>query len=201
MLSVLAAGLGFAGASGQTLQERTETTAPAARSSTLLPVSSGRLPPEAPTVIYEKGLLTISADNSTLSDILLEICSRTGADIDIPSGAGEAVVAHLGPGPARDVVYALLNGSQFNFVLVGSRSDPGALTRVVLLPRPPAEKSPQREVNTAATTPNWKHVENAEIQPIDAPSDSEPPMRAQQRMLQQHRQIVMEEFRQSQRGR
>jgi len=44
---------------------------------------------------------------------------QTGAEIEIPS-ATERVVTHLGPGPARDVMADLLNGSRFNYVLLGS---------------------------------------------------------------------------------
>jgi len=57
---------------------------------------------------------------------------QTQAEIDIPD-AKERVVTHLGPGPAREVIAALLNGSRFNYVLLGSPLDATALTRVVLV--------------------------------------------------------------------
>src|ERR1700746_2023243 len=74
------------------------------------------IPAVAPQVIYESGQLTILAPNSTLSDILRAIRKQTSADIDIPANANERVVTSLGPGPAREVVAELLNGSKFNFV-------------------------------------------------------------------------------------
>ena len=87
-----------------------------------------------PQVTFENNQLTIIAPNSTLSDILRAVRKQTGAEIDVPS-APERVVTHLGPGPARDVLADLLNGSRFNYVLLGSPSDEAALTRVVLVPK------------------------------------------------------------------
>jgi hypothetical protein len=57
----------------------------------------------------------------------------TAAEIEIPAAANERVVTHLGPGPARDVVAELLNGSRYNYVLLGSPADANLLTRVVLV--------------------------------------------------------------------
>ncbi len=88
--------------------------------------------PVAPQVSYQNGQLTIVAPNSTLGDILRAVRKQTGAEIEIPE-ARERVVTHLGPGPARDVVAELLNGSRFNYVLLGSPADASLLTRVVLV--------------------------------------------------------------------
>ena len=91
------------------------------------------IPAVAPQVIYESGQLTILAPNSTLGDILRAVRKQTAADIEIPANANERVVTSLGPGPAREVVAELLNGSRFNYVLLGSASDASRLTRVVLV--------------------------------------------------------------------
>ena len=93
------------------------------------------IPAVAPQVIYESGQLTILAPNSTLGDILRAVRKQTSAEIDIPPNANERVVTSLGPGPAREVVAELLNGSRFNYVLLGSPSDANRLTRVVLVAR------------------------------------------------------------------
>lgn len=85
-----------------------------------------------PQVTYQNNQLTIVAPNSTLADILRAVRKLTGAEIDVPS-APERVVTHLGPGPARDVVAELLNGSRFNYVLLGAPGDDSALSRVVLV--------------------------------------------------------------------
>src|ERR1700746_671938 len=67
--------------------------------------------PVPPQVSYQNSQLTINAPNSTLGDILRAVRKQTGAEIEIPS-ASERVVTHLGPGPAREVMAELLNGSR-----------------------------------------------------------------------------------------
>jgi hypothetical protein len=94
-----------------------------------------QIPATPATVSYEGGLLTISAQNSTLGEILRDVRKLTGASIDIPPGATERVVTHLGPGAPRDVLAVLLNGSAFNYVMLGSNSDPTAVSSIVLLPK------------------------------------------------------------------
>ncbi len=88
--------------------------------------------PVPPQVSYQNAQLTIVATNSTLGDILRAVRKQTGAEIEIPP-ATDRVVTHLGPGPARDVMAELLNGSRFNYVLLGSPADNSVLTRIVLV--------------------------------------------------------------------
>jgi hypothetical protein len=103
---------------------------PTGRPVPAIPLDS--MAPVAPQVSYQNSQLTIVAPNSTLGDILRAIKKQTGAEIDIPS-APERVVTHLGPGPAREVLAELLNGSRFNYVLLGSSTDNASLARVVLV--------------------------------------------------------------------
>ena len=84
-------------------------------------------------VNYAKGQLSIWADKASLAEVLYEVHRRTGADIPIPAGAEQdQVVTSLGPGPAREVLASLLNGSRFNFIMVGSEGDPTQLRSVLL---------------------------------------------------------------------
>jgi len=92
-----------------------------------------QIPALPPQVNYQDGQLTIVAPNSTLADILRAVHKQTGAEMEIPANATERVVTNLGPGPAREVVAELLNGSRFNYVLLGSPNDMEMLTRVVLV--------------------------------------------------------------------
>lgn len=95
-----------------------------------------QIPAAPPKVGFQNGLLTIVAQNSTLSDILGEVRKLTGASIDIPTNANERVVTRLGPGAPRDVLVSLLNGSSFNYVMIGSNADPSGVTDIVLTPKP-----------------------------------------------------------------
>jgi hypothetical protein len=96
------------------------------------PIPLDSIAPVPPQVSYQNAQLTIVAANSTLGDILRAVRKQTGAEIEIPA-ATERVVTHLGPGSARDVLAELLNGSRFNYVLLGSPADSAVLTRVVLV--------------------------------------------------------------------
>lgn len=104
------------------------------------PMPLDSMAPVPPQVSYQNSQLTIVAPNSTLGDILRAIRKQTGAEIEIPP-ATERVVTHLGPGPARDVIAELLNGSRFNYVLLGSPADDSVLTRVVLVAKSPQDNA------------------------------------------------------------
>jgi hypothetical protein len=94
------------------------------------------MPAAPPKVSYQKGLLTIFAQNSTLGDILRDVHKLTGASIEVPPNASERVVTSLGPGAPRDVLASLLNGSSFNYVMVGASADPTSIVSVVLTTKP-----------------------------------------------------------------
>jgi hypothetical protein len=91
------------------------------------------MPASPPQVSFQGGQLTIAAQNSTLGDILKAVRAQTGATVDFPGNASERVVGNFGPAPARDVLASLLNGSHFNYLLLGSPTDPTALDRVILM--------------------------------------------------------------------
>jgi hypothetical protein len=87
-------------------------------------------------VSYRDGMLGISSNRATLSEVLYAIQQRTGADISIPAGAEqERVVAEIGPAPAAEALAQLLKGSRFNFLILNSAHDPRQLDRVVITAR------------------------------------------------------------------
>jgi hypothetical protein len=122
--------------------------------------------PVPPHVTYQDGELTIVAPNSTLGDILRAVRKQTGAEIDVPD-ARDRVAATIGPGPAQEVLAQLLNGSRFNYVLLGSPQDPKALTRVVLIARSPSEMANR----TAPPQPAADQGANADQQ-LDTSDDT-----------------------------
>jgi hypothetical protein len=93
-----------------------------------------QMPPLPPQVSYLNDQLLVIAHNSTLADVLSAVSSQTGALIELPPGSGgERVAGRMGPGPARDVLAALLNGSQFDYVIVASLPNPARVEHVVLI--------------------------------------------------------------------
>ena len=101
------------------------------------PPTLEQTPPTAPNVTLRNGELTIDAPNSTLSQVLHAVQGLTGASVDMPGSAtNDRVVAHLGPGQPRDVLNTLLNGSKFNYVILGVNGDPGGVQKIILTTRP-----------------------------------------------------------------
>ncbi len=97
------------------------------------------MPAVAPQVTFQDGKLTIIARNSTLGDILRAVHTKTGANVEVSGSATERVVGMFGPGPSRDVVASLLNGSRFNYVMLGSEANPDQLQHLILTPKGAAE--------------------------------------------------------------
>lgn len=146
------------------------------------------LSPVSPEVNYHNGELSIVAPNSTFSEILTCVRDKTGAEIEIPA-SNERVVTQLGPGPVREVLSQLLNGSPFNYVLVGSPTEPNSLTRVVLsvrmapgvsasvhrgaMPRVPPIQGTIGATHDASTSVNQQAIANQDQVPT--PPEVTPP--------------------------
>ena len=159
---------GFNHSSGPVLVNTNYPTSAATISAPAPPVA--RPPLE---VSFQDGLLSISSNKASLSEVLFAIHQRTGAEIAIPAGAEqEQVVVDLGPAPAPEVLAHLLNGSKFNFLILSSATDPHALDRVILSSRPEGPMPPPR--------PQLQQVadddDEAAVQPrVARPSRPEPP--------------------------
>ena len=86
-------------------------------------------------VSYEDGLLTIVAENVSLSEVLAAVREAMGADIDIPaSAAAQRVWVSSGPGPARRVLRDLLDDTGMDYVIQASEVDSEGVRSVVLTP-------------------------------------------------------------------
>jgi len=133
------------------------------------------IPAVAPQVSYQDGLLTIVAPNSTLGDILRGVRKHTSADIDIPTTANERVATRLGPAPAREVMAELLNGSHFNYILLGSPDNSNSLVKVVLVAKtgPDTIPSPTQAENGKTPPPPQS---NAAADTADADATAEEPV-------------------------
>ena len=141
-------------------------------------------PASPPEVSFQGGQLTIVARNSTLGDVLTAVKKKTGAAVDMPAVSSERVVGRFGPGAPRDVMAQLLNGSHYDYVLLGSPADPGALKKVVLMARvngpqapssgqPPQSNQPNPNPNLQAV-PEVENDQNVEENNAEASPDIEP---------------------------
>ena len=129
LVSALAASisLSIAAAQDQRTAESTPLTPVVQQPSPEL--SSGEV-----VVIYENGQLSIKAARVPLLQVVRRVCKKLGAAIEAPSGASEPIVVDLGPGPVRQVLTSLLEGSPFNFAMQAAVDDPRLLARLLVIP-------------------------------------------------------------------
>jgi hypothetical protein len=135
-------------------------------------------PPEQPPLVvsFQGGLLTISSNKASLSEVLFAIHQQTGAEIAIPAGAEqEKVVAEIGPASAPEVLSQLLNGSKFNFLIMSSASNPASLDRVILTARPEGPAPAYRPQPQARTQSDDDGESSSRVSPpATAPPSSNP---------------------------
>jgi hypothetical protein len=97
-------------------------------------------------VVWDSHGLFIEASNSSLDQILNDVSLKTGAKVE-GMGADERVFGAFGPGPARDVLTELLDGTGYNVLLVGDLGQ-GTPRRIVLsgrhtgTPQPSGQSAP-----------------------------------------------------------
>lgn len=104
--------------------------------------SNASAPPSAPPapkkveITFQDGRLRLVSNKASLAEVLNEIRAQLNADIVVPAGAEREVVAvALGPSTPRDVISKLLDGSRYNFIIVGTDADANQVERVVLSPK------------------------------------------------------------------
>jgi hypothetical protein len=146
-------------------------------------------PPKKVTILFQDGLLSLTSNRGSLADVLNEIREHIGADINVPAGAEQELVAvSLGPGSPREVLSQLLNGSRYNFIIVGTDADMNKVSRVIISaksagdvaaqiqpppqpePEPVTEVAPQVRSLAAAPPPvNVPPADDAQPQGDSAP--------------------------------
>ncbi len=137
------------------------------------PPTLEQMSPTPPRVIYQNGLLTIDAQNSTLSQVLRAVQAQTGASVEMPSSAAnERVMMQVGPGRPRDVLNTLLNGSKFNYIILGMINNPGGVQKVILTTR----QNTPATVNTAQNNSPGQGQVQYQPPPPEEPQDEEMPL-------------------------
>ncbi len=147
--------------------------------------------PKEPQITIAPHSLSIKADNSTLSQILHDIAGTTGMKIDGLS-KDERVFGNYGPGEAREVLLALLEGSGYNVVMVGDLGD-GAPRELTLSQRTAASTAPSGSMQRNSAQEEAEDDQDVpqapmppEPQPISnyPPENGQPP-RSPQEILQE----------------
>jgi hypothetical protein len=125
--------------------------------------------PATPAVVTAgKDQLMVRADNSSLSQILHQVSSQTGMQLEGLSG-DERVFGSFGPGATREVLTALLDGTGYNMMMVGSL--PNGAPRQLLLSRPSSGAAGGGAVVAPNPNPNANPNPNGDM---DNPDDQDP---------------------------
>jgi hypothetical protein len=144
-----------------------------------LPATLMNSAPVKPEVTMENGQLTIDAPNSTLSDVLSGIHSATGASIEGASPT-ERVAVKLGPGTPEQVIAALLRGTPYDYVILGTLGKQDVVARVLLTQQtnlPP--DTPQAQSGQAMGRPQQPAFQPPPTdygQPVRTPPDEVAPV-------------------------
>jgi hypothetical protein len=97
-----------------------------------VPLTPSQRPPNRAQITYADGALSVSADNSSLNQILRQIGSDTG--MKITGGVtDERVFGQYGPDTPAQVLASLLDGTGSNMVI--EQRDPEAPAELILTPR------------------------------------------------------------------
>ena len=96
------------------------------------PLTPSQRPPSRAQITYTGGTLSVSANNSSLNQILRQISSDTGMKI-IGGVTDERVFGQYGPATPDQVLSALLDGTGSNMLIVHRDGD--APAELVLTPR------------------------------------------------------------------
>jgi len=128
--------------------------------------------PAPARIVWDSQGLRIEAANSSLSEILTEVSSLTGAQVD-GFATDARVYGQYGPGPARDVLSQLLEGTGYNVIMIGDLGQ-GAPRELVLTTRT-AGAAPSAAHTTPAADDDADVDEPVQTQPQPNPLQ---PMRA-----------------------
>jgi hypothetical protein len=147
------------------------------------------------SVVWDSHGLRIEANNASLQQILNDVSTDTGAKVE-GFDSDQRIFGTFGPGSAREVLGQLLEGSGYNFLLIGDQGQ-GTPRQIVLSARTaanpqaakPATPSDDDEVDEQPQQP--QQPEGGPIRPgfpPRTPQQIEMQQREQQLRMQQQQQ-------------
>lgn len=128
-----------ANAAAQVNQSQSNPVAPAQSQGFIgppvpIPPTPEQMPPGAPKIVFQDGLLTVESVNSRLTDILNAIHNKAGIQFEGLQSGSDRVAGKFGPARCGEVITSLLSGSRYDYVIVGVSDNPGLVQRVILNP-------------------------------------------------------------------
>lgn len=137
-----------------------------------------KIVPSAPRISLQNGELTVVAENAGLAEVLSGIRTVTGIKMEGLTGGADRVTAKIGPAPVRDVLLSLLEGSKYDFAILGSETDPLKIERLILSTRVaagPASPNPQPQQIQQPPDPAAAATSDDDDNEGFAPAAAQPP--------------------------
>ena len=159
-----------------TLPATAPTTQPTTPPQPEVPLTPQQRPPQRAQITYADGVLSISADNSSLNQILRQIATDTG--MKITGGvADERVFGRYGPADPAQILAELLDGTGSNMILVHREGEANA--ELILTPRQGGATPPSPNSQAFDERPERREsppIRAAQPEPASVPvTPSEPP--------------------------
>jgi hypothetical protein len=121
---------------------------PATPPTEVIPLTPAQQPPKHAQITYTNDILTVSAENSSLNQILRQISRETG--LKITGGVSdERVFGKYGPAPSAQILAQLLDGTSSNMLIVNGRGNTPA--ELILTPRLGGPTPPNPNAAAAAS--------------------------------------------------
>jgi len=143
-------------------------TQPTAPEQPQIPLTPSQRPPKRAQVTYSGGLLSVSADNASLNQILRQIADDTGMKIT-GSVRDDRVFGQYGPEDPAQILAELLDGTGSNMILV--QRDSTAPSELILTPRQGGPSPPNPNASAFNDRPE---PQEAPVQPQPAPPETQP---------------------------
>lgn len=139
------------------------------------PLPPAEQPPNPATINFSNGILSVRAQNSSLVNTLVQIQHLTGLAIDGLSH-DQRVYGQYGPGTVSATLSALLDGSGYDFVIVGGGA--GHASARLILSTPGSTSTPPAAApavaNNPDATPADENPDGDNADPADPSAPTEP---------------------------
>lgn len=144
----------------------------------LLPLWPANEHPSAANVVWNSQGLRIDAANSSLQQILKDVTVAIGATVS-GLGTDQRIFGTFGPGPAREVLSELLDGSGYNVLMIGDQGQ-GTPRQIVLSRMPSGPAAPSMANNSSQDSDDSGSADAEEPTQPPQPEPQPPPQPQQQ---------------------
>lgn len=171
---------------------------PPAPAAPALPVWPVNQKPNPATITWDAHGLQIIANNSSLDQILHEAGNDIGSTVT-GLDRDQRVFGTYGPGPARDVLSHLLNGTGYNVLMIGDQGN-GAPRRIELSVSQPGGSLPQAAASPGPAGENGAENQSQGPEPeptprlLGSPFSNGGPPRTPSQILQEMQQRQLEQI-------